>query len=232
MAMRDFVWGNDVIVLAKRDGEYLPFAGVDEVKFRMTSPLIPSSSPDSGQWDEYRPSGKNGFVIGLNGVLMLQDENDSFWFPWETLLPQIRSEAIELKIMTTDNKGNVKYALCKAYIPDGGFSGRAEEFGEFDIQLQGSGPLDILGAIIPPGGVQDYALWIDFPAGATYVDHVALAGALEILDVVRGNSPLRPTNGAPVNDEFLFSVVGPNGRVAIDPTIPSNGEIMYVLYKK
>lgn len=148
--MRDFVYGDDVIVKAYKVDNYYPFACVEEMALTMKSALLPSSVPDSGAWEDFKYSGKNGWDVTLSGVLVLQDEVDTLWFGWEMLLLALRTTGLDLYFEWKDRNGVLKYAAGHALIPESGTIARSNDFGRWNLRLQGTGPLDVNGVITPP----------------------------------------------------------------------------------
>lgn len=148
--MRDFVYGDDVVISAYKDGDYYPFACAEEVEISMLSELLAASSPDSGVWEQYRPSNRNSWRMSMTGVTVLKDDVDTLWYSWETLIYQLRTVGLNVKIDFTDRKGFNKYATGFVYIPESNISGKSGDFSRFAIQFQGSGPLDVNGIIVPP----------------------------------------------------------------------------------
>lgn len=150
--MRDFVYGKDVVIMAWKVNDYYPFACAEEVFLEMNSELISSTTGDSGAWDYYEYSGRNNWNASLKGTTVLQDAIDDLWFSWEMFLLSVRSQTMDLKFLFTDNQGNQKYATGKGLIPNSTISGVAEDFSDYTVKFQGSGPLDMNGFLLLPNG--------------------------------------------------------------------------------
>lgn len=147
--MRDFVYGKDVIIEAWKDNNYYPFACAEEVSIKVTSELLPTNTPDTGVWDYYKPSGKNGWSMTMTGVTVLTDPASTLWYAWETLKYQLRTTGLDIKIRFIDRNGFEMTAIGHVKIPESEIGGRADDFSRFAVQFQGSGPLDINGLSIP-----------------------------------------------------------------------------------
>lgn len=175
--MRDFVYADDVIVEAYKVDGYYPFACVEHVAISMRSLLYPSSVPDSGAWEDYKYSGKNGWDVQLDGVFVLEDMVETLWFAWETLLLQLRTTGMDLRFRWTDKKGVEKHATGKALIPESGINGTSGDFGRWSLKLQGTGPLDVNGIVTPPVNPRRMRLeWIATGAEPNKVQNNALIG--------------------------------------------------------
>lgn len=147
--MRDFVYGDDVLVEAFKDGDYYPFACVEKVKVRMKSEQVETTVPDSGAWKDILPTGRNEWDVTMSGVTVLRDLVDILWFSWETLLYQLRMEGLQLRINFKDRNGFEKFVVGKAYIEESQIDGTSGDFSRWDLQMNGSGPLDVEGITEP-----------------------------------------------------------------------------------
>jgi hypothetical protein len=190
---------------------YYPFACVEKLSLRMRSILLPSSVPDSGAWDDYKYSGKNGWTASLGGVLVLTDNTGaSLWYAWETLLLQLRTTGLDLKFDWTDKNGFNKHAAGHALIPESGIDGVSGDFGRWDLQLQGTGALDVNGIITPPIVHTVKKLeWITTGAEPNVVQHNSLIGlnATQIYEVSwEGDDKFKViTAGVPTHKEVLLN---------------------------
>lgn len=178
--MRKFVYGRDVVMLAQKNGspDYYPFACAENVRLSMSSELLPSSTADTGNWETFVKSGKNGWTAELSGVLVLEDEVDTLWFGWEMFLLQVRDSGLNLKFVFTDKDDNVKFATGFAWIPNAEISGTMEDFANYITQLQGSGPLDLSGLLpnIEPDMGDIRIEWITSGAEPNVVQDSKLVG--------------------------------------------------------
>lgn len=148
--MRDFVYGDDVVLEAYKENAYIPFACVEEVAIAMQSEIMPTSVPDSGAWADFTYAGKNSWTAQLNGVLVLKDAVNALWFGWEMFLLQVRSTPLNIRMRWKDRQGIEKYCTGKVLIPDSGISGKSGDISRYSIRFQGTGPLDLNGALVPP----------------------------------------------------------------------------------
>lgn len=148
--MRDFVYGDDVIVKAYKDTDYYPFACVEEMTITKRAAILPSSVPDSGAWEDYKYSGKGGWEVSLNGVLVLKDDINTLWFSLDTFLLQAQTTGLDLKFEWTDKNGFLQYATGRALIPESGNNIKSADFARWNLRLQGTGPLDMNGILIAP----------------------------------------------------------------------------------
>jgi predicted secreted protein len=173
--MRKFVYGKDVVILAKKNGspDYYPFACAESVKLKMETELVNTSTVDTGAWETSAPSGRNSWSAILSGVLVLKDEIDNLWFGWEMFLLQVRSEGLDLKFVMTDVEGNEKFATGAVWVPSSEISGDAEEFANYMVNLQGNGQLDMSGILdVIPEDMGDIRIeWIATEGQTVYQDN-------------------------------------------------------------
>lgn len=175
--MRDFVYGRDVVILAWKGDDYYPFACAEQVAIEMRSELIESTTGDSGAWEYWEYTGRNSWSARLKGTTVLQDSIDTLWFSWELFLLSVRSQKLDLKIMFTDKEGNEKYATGEGLIPVSSISGDADELSDYDLEIKGSGALDMNGLLITPTGTTvKRILWITTGSEPNKVQNNALIG--------------------------------------------------------
>ncbi|MEQ1678524.1 MAG: hypothetical protein ABL876_17645, partial [Chitinophagaceae bacterium] len=186
------VYGKDVIIEAWKVDGYYPFACAEEVTIRMRTELAETSSADSGAWEYYIPTGRNGWTASLRGVLVLNDPDDDLWYALETFLLSVRGESLQIRMRFIDKNGEERYALGEVYIPEGEISGSMEDFARYVEQFQGSGPLDLSQTITPPDGENmktKRLFWITNGAEPNEVQHNDLIGiALEDVTLVSRES--------------------------------------------
>jgi len=159
--MRDFVWGKGVVLQAFKVDGYYSFACARTVRLRMNTEPIETTVPGDGAWKSFASSNQNEYVIELNLITVLKDAVDALWFSWETLLEQIRSNAMDLKMTWTDRTGFTKYATFKGLIIETVIDGTAEDdFSYSSITLKGAGKFDITGLITTTGDKVRRKEWI------------------------------------------------------------------------
>ena len=177
--MRPFVIGNNVIIEAWKVDGYYPFACAEEVTIRMKTELLETTTADSGAWEYWVSSGKNGWSASLKGVLVLSDPGNSLWYALETFLLSVRGHSLQLRIRFTDSNNLERYALGEVFIPDSEISATVDDFARFIEQFQGTGPLDLSQTIVPPEGNNmktKRLFWITTGAEPNKVQHNDLIG--------------------------------------------------------
>lgn len=190
--MRPFVYGKDVKIEAWKVDGYYPFACAEEVTIRMRTELAETTTADSGAWEYFVATGRNGWTASLKGVLVLNDPDDDLWYALETFLLSVRGEALQIRIRFIDKNDVERYALGEVFIPDSEISGSMDDFARYVEQFQGSGPLDLSETITPPDGNNmktKRLFWITTGAEPNEVQHNDLIGiALEDVTLVSRES--------------------------------------------
>lgn len=190
--MRSFVFGDGIIIEAWKVDGFYPFACAEEVTIRMRTELAETTTSDSGAWEYYTPTGRNGWSASLKGVLVLSDPDDDLWYALETFLLSVRGQSLQIRIRFIDKNGDERYALGEVFIPDSEISGSMDEFVRYVEQFQGSGPLDLSQTVEPPDGNNmktKRLFWITTGAEPNMVQHNDLIGiALEDVTLVSRES--------------------------------------------
>lgn len=190
--MRPFVFGDGVIIEAWKVDGYYPFACAEEVTFRMKTEMAETTTADSGAWEYYTPTGRNGWTASLKGVLVLNDPDDDLWYALETFLLSVRGQGLQIRILFRDKNGVERYALGEVFIPEGEITATMDDFARYVEQFQGSGPFDLSETITPPDGNKmktKRLFWITTGAEPNVVQHNDLIGiALEDVTLVSRES--------------------------------------------
>jgi hypothetical protein len=203
--MRQFVYGDDVILKAFRVDGYYPFACVEKVQVRVYSELMNVTTQGDGAWEYFKPSGRNRWDASLSGVTVLRDLVDTLWYGWETFLKQIRTQGLNVLFEITDPGGFVKSFYGFVYIPESEINGTSGDFSRFSVNLQGSGPIDPNGIIQPITEPDVERLeWIATGAEPNIVQHNKLIG------ITKDQVQMVSFEG---DDKYFVIVAGePNGK--------------------
>jgi hypothetical protein len=223
--MADIVLGKQYILSAYVPAQsgYYPFACLQEVSLSVSTELIPTTTVDSGLYRTFEPR-LSEWKLSASGVMILRDVVNTYNFSLDSILAQVRREGYDIRLLWMDTSGYTRQIEGHVFIPESVFTGTAGQIGKWSIEMQGSGPLTINGAItINPTSVNRFTF--DSHSGSsTYVQDASLVGR-SIKWVDREDSAYEPiTSGSPGPREVLYdsstgrltfpSIIGPNETIS------------------
>lgn len=205
---------------------YYPFACLQEVSLSVSTEMIPTTTVDSGLYRTFEPR-LSEWKLSASGVMILRDLDASYNYALDSILQQVRREGYDIRLLWTDNGGYTRHIEGHVFIPESVFTGTAGQIGKFSIEMQGSGPLTIDGAItINPGNVQ--RLEVEAPGGTDFVQNAAWVGR-SIKWIDRSDSACKLIySGTPTGREVLYN--SSTGRFTFSSTLNA-GELITGLYE-
>jgi hypothetical protein len=205
---------------------YYPFACLQEVSLSVSTELIPTTTVDSGIYRTFEPR-LSEWKISASGVLVLRDLIDSYNFPLESILYQIRRDGYDIRLLWTDTSGYVRQIEGHVFIPESTFTGTAGQIGKWSIEMQGSGALTIDGAVtINPGNVQ--RIEQEAAGGSNFIQNALWVGR-SIKWIDREDSSCKIiTAGTPTGREVLYD--SSTGKFTFSSTLNA-GELITGLYE-
>jgi len=210
-------------------GEYYPFFCCKDFTYAQSQEVVEVTSVNSGAAREYQ-SGMTTGTLDINGVSVL-DNSDGKISIFYLMQQSIRRVAQTLRIRNLDDDGNAYQIVFNALITGNTLSRSRGTYSQSATQLIVTGEPTFSGIVPPPAGFEvQEPLYLTFTTGATSVTDALLAQpGVTILEVQREGFGQDQTTGTPGNRQFAFNAG--TGTISFDPTNPSNGETVYVLYE-
>jgi hypothetical protein len=225
------VKGNNQFIEMLVDGDYYPFFCCKDFDFTQNQDLIEVTSVNSNSAREYE-AGLTTASLNINGVTILDNTDEQI--SGNYLMQQsIRRVIQTLRIRQIDDDGNSFQIMFNAVITSNTLTRTRGSYGQSSVAMTVTGEPTFSAVVLPPAApVVQEPLYLTFTAGQTQVSNVLLeAAGVEILEVQREGLGHDETTGTPGNRQFKFTGGTGNGIIAFDPTNPSNGEVVYVLYQ-
>lgn len=225
------VKGNNEFIEMLVDGDYYPIFCCKSFEFVQNQDLVEITSVNSGSAREYE-AGLTTATLTVDGVSVLDNTDDQI--SGNYLMQQSIRRAVQtLRIRQIDDDGNSLQISFNAIITTNTLTRSRGSYGQSAVNMTITGEPTFSAVILPPAApVIQEPLYLTFTAGQTQVSDVLLEQAgVEILEVQREGIGHDETTGTPGNRQFKFTGGTGNGIIAFDPTNPSNGEVVYVLYQ-
>lgn len=178
-----------------------------------------------------RESGLCDWGFSLNGLTKIDNSDGQIAF-FYLLQAGIRGEVVSAKMEFIDDAGNEKTIVGDVLVQSGQLDAQVGGFANVSQTFPGSGPfeMDVVESPVPDGL---YKVYLSTTEGASSVTAASIAGATEIMLVIRESGGFTETSGTPTGREFKYTNSGTNGTLAFDPNLPFNpGEIVYCQFKK
>ena len=226
----NIVRGNNQFIEMLIDGDYYPIFCCKDFDFTQSQELVEITSVNSGADREYQ-AGMTTAALNINGVTILDNTGGKISIAY-LMQQSIRRAVQSMRIRMVSDDSTALQITFNALITTNTLSRSRGTFSQSATSMTVTGGIIFSEIIPPPAGkqIQD-PLYLDFPVGDTSVSDVLLTAAgVTILEVQREGLGHDETNGTPGNRQFLFTAAG--GIISFDPTNPSNGETVYVLYEK
>ena len=220
--MPNVVLGRNVSVEALIDGDYIVIGCAFSCSFEFENELIGKTDVNAGlnRKKRVRISDTRGSVQGLTTLVNTATRVTILYFLQEA----VRRAEQTMRFVFTDEGGITKYITGLWLVRTMSLNGDTSSLSEFDLQLEGTGPITIsdvnpIPDLFCPELFSD--TWETTPGG-TSITGPGLAGrsfeGQDILVVYREGTQFDYTAGAPGNRQF-----GYNGTdISFDPTNPFN----------
>lgn len=225
------VKGNNVIIEMLISGVYYPVFCGKTMEFTQNQELIEVTSINSVVAREYE-GGMTTADLTITGVTILDNTGGKIAITY-MMQESIRRAVQTMRIRMTDDDGSSIQIAFSALITSNVLSRAVGQYSGSTTTMTVTGEPTISIVILPPGTeCVENSLYLTFTAGQTQVSDALLEQTgVRILQVDREGMQCDPTTGTPGNRQYKFTGGTGNGIVAFDPTNPSNGETVYVLYK-
>lgn len=229
--MANRVKSNNVIIELLISGVYYPFFCGKTMEFVQSQEVIEVTSINSTVAREYETGMTTGNLT-ITGVTILDNTQNRIAITY-LMQESIRRAAQTMRIRLIDDDGDSLEIAFAAIITSNTLARAVGTYSQSTTTLIVTGEPTISIVILPPGTeCVENPLYLTFTAGQTQVSSALLEQTgVVILQVDREGTEHDPTTGTPGNRQYKFTGGTGNGIVAFDPTNPSNGETVYVLYK-
>lgn len=227
--MSDIVHGEDIVVMQKIDEVFYEIGCATNCQFEFTNEIIAKTSRNSAGFREkkVRISDCKGSVSGLIKSSNANDVLSIFWFLGQGMT---RVEAT-YKFLFTDEDGNDRSITMNAVIESIPLRGPVESFGEFDLNIEGTGGYE-LDSLDPPGSSSDNVdsdSW-EISGGLTYIEDVRLEN-VTIIEVDLEGRQFEKVTGSPVGRQFKYTAsIGGKGRIEFENGLPIDGNEVFVIW--
>ena len=241
--MNDIVLGRNVNVETLVDGNYIVVGCAVACAFEFENELIGKTEVNAGLFRKKRVriSDTRGSVEGLTTLENSTTRLTIFYFLQEA----IRRTEQTLRFVFLDEGGFTRYITGVFLIKTVNINSDVSAFSEFDLQLEGTGNVDI-GVVLPPGsGSGDDSgdsgaefcpeLFSDYwetVEGETSISGLGTEGRSfadqQVLEVDREGTEHELASGSPGNREYAYD----GTEISFDTANPFNaGERIFVIWK-
>lgn len=234
--MANRVQGKNIIGSMNIDDTYYPIFCGKTLSFNLDQDELETTSVNSGVSREYI-AGMANAVMNITGVTILDNTESRISIAF-LQQQSIRQAVQEWQIQLTDDDGSIIYYLFEGIIRNTSFTKALPGYSQSDLTVRITGDINIttIAPPPPPGSPEIiYSDWWTMDAGNTYIDGLSdvhgygLQG-VTILEVDReGANYDIITSGTPGNRQATHN--NTTGVISFDPTNPSMGETVFVLFK-
>lgn len=227
--MSDIVLGRDVVIMELIGSTYYEIGCATNCAFRFKNEIIYKTTISSGGFREKRVrlSDISGSVNGL--VKTGNADNVQSVFRYLDL--GITRVERAYKFLFTDEDGGEKTITMNAVIESIETRGPVDGFAEFDINLEGTGGLE-MDEVAPPTESTsnvDSDTWT-ISGGLNYIEDVRLEN-VDIIEVTLEGVQHDKTTGTPVGREYKYTAsIGGKGRIEFDSNIVINGQKVFAIW--
>lgn len=233
--MGNKVQGKNIGGYLKVSGVYFPVFCGQTLTFQTTQDIIETSTVTSGSWRDYE-AGMSTSVMNITGVTILDNtENrisDGYLFQ-----QSIRQQKQDWKITKTDDDGDILVYTFQGIIQEIGFDKNIGSYSKSNLTVQVCGPVTV-DTVEPPdtGDEVIYSDWWNFTAGATSISGTSVTHSYNLIDVTvlevdrEGMEHNLIDTGSPIGRQCKHDDTA--GSITFDAAIPSNGETVFVLFKR
>lgn len=230
----NIVNAKDIIMKVRVDGDDIDIGCAASLIYRYKNEIIGKTDVNAGLFRKKRVR-ISDYSASVQGLITLSNEINGvscFYFLQEA----IRRTEQYITFIYTDEIGQIRTIAANYLVESEDLSGGAEkDFGEFDLNLEGTGDLTLSTIDSPPAGTcfeTDSDWWSTTP-GANSITGLGNAGKTfagqQIIAVIReGGIPLQFTSGTPGERDYSY-----DGTTittwASNPYL--SGEKIYVLWQ-
>ena len=229
------IQGKNIGGYMKVSGVYYPIFCGKSLTFSLTQDILETTNVSSGNFRDYE-AGMSDASMEIGGVSLLSNTGGRLSVNY-LMQQSVRRIKQEFKITQTDDDGGILLFTFTGLIVSTSFDKTIPGFSQSSLSVKVCGPL-VIDAIVAPGTTTEtiYSDWWVFTlaatsiGGASSVQSYNLIG-VTILEVDReGVQHDIITVGTPVNRQVKHN--NATGTLTFSASIPSNGETVFVLFKR
>jgi hypothetical protein len=221
--------GRQAVMSIRIDGTFYATLCAVSVAFLFDHEDILKTTVNSGKYRE-RTTRLMDMSVQLTGLTKINNNDGQIGWFW---LLQYAGTLQYARIRYTDDAGTIVNVYMWVLIKQGQLESVVGGFSTASINFPVSGgyTTDADPGITLP---ELYKLYLNGAEGAYEVSHADLAGATEIMLVLREDGGYKETTGTPAGRQFKYTDLTTSGKLTFDSTLPFNPplEVVYVEYKK
>lgn len=228
------VIGEDAVLQASIDGEFITIGCVTNHSFRFLNEIIGKTTATSGLFRKKRVR-ISDMSASVQGLVLAESEPERLSV-FHFLQEAVRRGNIDLRFIYEDQAGSVMTVSASFVISSIEIAADVVGFAEYDMQLEGDGDFE-MSMVEPPGEVvcdEMFSDWWDVIAGTSSISGPGLHGrnfaGHNVLYVARsGMGVLNLVDtGTPGNGEAKYTG---GSSITFDPNVPFNeGERVAVIW--
>ncbi len=233
--MGNKVQGKNITAEMKVGSNYYPILCGQTLDFNIQQEMIEVTNVNSGAWRDYE-AGMSSGTCQIGGVTIL-DNSEGRIADGYLLQTSVRRTKQDFKVTKTDDDGDTLVYTFKGLIEDNGFNKAIGSYSKSNITIRICGPVATSTIPPPPSGDEVvYGDYWNFSAGNTSISGTSVEHGYDLIDKVvlsvdrEGTGHDIITSGTPGNRECKHNDT--TGDISFDPTNPSNGETVYVVFKE
>lgn len=229
------VQGKNINCYVKVGISYFPLFCGKSMTYSQSMELIETTNTTNGAWRDYE-AGFLGATMSVSGVTISDNLDNRISINYLNQ-QSVRRVKQDFKITMVDDNGDTFLYTFQGLIPDSSFNKTIPGFSQSDITIQVCGEVTIT-EIPPPddGNEVIYSDWWTFPAGDTSIGGTSDIHAYNLIDVTvlevnrEGLQHDIITSGTPGNRQCKHDNTA--GEIGFDTDVPSNGETVFVVFKR
>jgi hypothetical protein len=225
--MSDVVKAEGVVLYQLISNDYFPIGCAEEVIFRYKNEIVYKTSINSAGVREkiVRISDCSGSVNGLIKTTNVDSVVSIFWY----LSQGVNRATGTFKFEYTDEAGDIRTIIMDAVVESVELRGSASDFGEFDLNFEGTGgfEMDIVSPPTEQSASQTDSATYTISGGNNYIEHVDLVG-VTILEVCHEGIQFDKTVGSPTGRQFKYTSA--SGRIEFEAAICIDGQKVFVIW--
>lgn len=227
------VKANNVIIEIYDGSAYYPVFCGKTMEFSQSQELVEITSVNSAVAREYQ-AGLTTATLNITGVTVLDNTDGRLAGPY-LMQVSIRRTEKTCRIRLTDDDGGTLEINFTALITNNTLARSVGQYAQSTVSLTVTGEITVQAVAPPPTAEIVYSDWWVMTAGATSISGASSQHGYSLinktlLEVDReGTNFDIITSGSPGNRQAKHDDVA--GSISFDPTNPSLGETVFVLFK-
>lgn len=231
--MGNLVQGRNVLVSMFITDDYYPVFCAKSASLDIPQEELEVTHVNSGSWRQYIQSMNSG-TLNVSGITTLDNSNGRVSITY-LMQQSIRRQSFSLRVMLTDDDGNVLLITFPGFITNTSLSKDIGSYSGSNVTFRINGIPEFSEIIPPPEPpvceVED-TLYLTLEEGEHIVQSDSLQGDYTVLWVTREGLGHDQALGSAGNRQFLYHPIV--GNIEFSPLVPGNpgGEAIAVGYKR